>query len=51
MNLKDKLEKAKKIHKLDIEIKNHKEAVDGDHRFKEYHNTRMLKLILERNEL
>ena len=51
MTLKEKLNRAKKIDKLDIEIKNHRSAVEGGHRFKDYHNSRMIALIAERERL
>jgi len=47
-SLKEKLAIAKKIDKLNIEIKNHKDAVESNHRFKEYHNSRMIALIAEK---
>ena len=48
MTLKEKLRIARQIDKLDIEIKNHKEAVESGHRFKDYHNSRMIALIAQR---
>jgi len=48
MTLKERMAKAsikaKRIEKLEGELKNYKEAVTKNSNFKEYHNSRILKL-------
>ena len=47
MTLKEKLAKARKIERMEGELKNYLEAVANDRRFQEYHNSRIIKLIAE----
>ena len=47
MTLKEKLNRARRIEKMEGELKNYLAAVAEDRKFKEYHESRITALIAE----